>query len=82
MVQWKALTQVPKRIYLLAIATISIAIPAWASCTTITTTCPDGSTTGANVCCASGQNAGALCGCASWSSSGGYSNCSLSTVCY
>lgn len=73
-----------KQLFLLTIATLALAVPALATgdCTAYSTTCPDGTQTGAVVCCGSGQSSYAECDCATWTQSGGYSNCYVTTLCY
>ncbi len=83
--KWRKLSSSTKRLVLLTLATVALAIPAAAisrPCTVWNVTCPDGTETGATVCCAAGQTSGAECGCDFWSQSGGYSECSLTTICY
>lgn len=78
----RELSTVTKRLFLLALATAALAIPAVAGCTSHYVTCPDGTETGATVCCGAGQTSGAACTCTGWSQSGGYTGCSLTTICY
>lgn len=72
-----------KRLLMLAILTMSLAIPALAIepiCVPKYATCPSGATYGAVVCC-EGGSAYADCGCTTWSASGGYGGCELIVGC-
>lgn len=75
------MSQTTKRLLLLTLFTLGPAIPAIASgCQSMSTTCPDGSSTGAVVCCRTGGGY-VDCECTSWSSSTGYSGCFLVAGC-
>lgn len=76
----KGLSSSTKRLFALSLLTMAAAIPAFANCSMMTTTCPDGASTGADVCC---QTGGGFvdCACTSWSSSTGYSGCFLIAGC-
>lgn len=81
----RELSSSTKRLVLLTIVTMALAMPAAAireSCQVWDVVCPNGQETGADVCCVTGEQSYAECSCNEWSAPDGWSECGLVTVCY